>query len=163
MDLLALVLRWLHLLAAMTAVGGSIFARFVLFPAQQPLAEADRQRLHGEIRRRWAPLVGVSILLLLASGLYNVAVTVQRYELPRWYHPVFGVKFLLAFGVFGIASLLAGRSPAADRMRQNGRFWMGLSVALGVAVVLLSGVLRMADKVPKPAAGDSPPAASAGR
>ncbi len=53
------------------------------------------------------------------SGLYNFFMINSNFrgELPRWYHPLFGVKFILAMAVFAIASLLAGRTPLAQRMR----------------------------------------------
>jgi uncharacterized membrane protein len=159
-EIVALVARWLHILAGMMAVGGAIFVRCVLLPAQCVLAEGDCQRLHQELRRRWSKLVALAVLLLLASGLYNFITLVQAYELPRWYHPVFGVKFLLAMGVFLIASLLAGRTALAERLRANARAWLSLNLALAVAVVCLSGVLRTAPRAAKVAA---PAAAAAGQ
>jgi hypothetical protein len=62
------------------------------------------------------------------------------------------VKFLAAFVLFLVASLLTGRSQAADNVRRNLRFWLNLNIALAVLIVCLSGVLRTADKIPK----DSP-------
>ena len=156
-ELLNLVSRWAHILAAITAVGGTIFARFVVVPALDPLPPEQRASIHAAMRARWSKIVAGAIFFLLASGLYNFMVIVQTYTLPRWYHPVFGVKFLLALAIFAIASLLSGRTPAADKLRQNLRFWLNLNIVLAVAVVCLSGVLRTADKVPKVAA--APPEA----
>lgn len=158
---LGLVFRWLHMLAAIAAVGGSLFARFVVLPVLAPLPEAERSALHAALRARFAKIVAASIAFLLVSGLYNFLVLVAHYELPRWYHPLFGVKFLLAFAIFAIASLLVGSSPAAEALRKNARTWMNVNLALAVLVVCISGVLRTAERVPKqrPAAG--PAAATA--
>jgi uncharacterized membrane protein len=147
-----LVFRWLHILAAITAVGGTIFARAVVVPALDPLPADQRASLHAAMRARWSKMVAAAIAFLLASGLYNFAIIVVRYQLPRWYHPVFGVKFMLAIAIFGIASLLVGKTAAAERVRGHARFWMNVNIALAVAVVVLSGILRTAEKVPKPAA-----------
>ena len=150
---LALLSRWLHILAAITAVGGTIFARAVVFPALAPLPEEERTRLHAALRVRWAMLVKAAIGFLLVSGLYNFMITVSQYRVPSWYHMVFGIKFLLALAIFAIASLLIGKSPAAQAVRSRAPFWLNLNIALAVAVVCLSGVLRTAEKTPKPAAG----------
>ncbi len=45
MEYVSLVARWLHILAGMTAVGGSIFARFVVLPTLEPLPPAERTEL----------------------------------------------------------------------------------------------------------------------
>ena len=39
-------------------------------------------------------------------------------------HPLFGVKFLAALGVFFIASALTGRTAALAGMRRNANSWM---------------------------------------
>jgi uncharacterized membrane protein len=146
---LALLFRWLHILAAITAVGGSVFARFVVFPTLEPLPPEQRSALHAAMRNRWARIVAAAIGFLLISGLYNFMITVTQYRVPRWYHMVFGVKFLLAMSIFAIASLLVGKTPAAEALRKNAKLWLNLNIVLAVLVVCLSGVLRTADKTPK--------------
>lgn len=146
-----LVARWLHILAAITAVGGTIFARSVVVPALDELPEAQRSSLHAAMRRRWSKVVAASIGFLLLSGFYNFAFTVVDYRVPKWYHMVFGIKFLLALVIFMVASLLAGKTSAADKLRKNLKFWLNLNIVLAVIVVCLSGVLRIAVKTPKAA------------
>lgn len=146
-----LVARWLHILAAITAVGGTIFARSVVVPALDELPEAQRSSLHAAMRRRWSKVVAASIGFLLLSGFYNFAFTVVDYRVPKWYHMVFGIKFLLALVIFMVASLLAGKTSAADKLRKNLKFWLNLNIVLAVIVVCLSGVLRTAVRTPKAA------------
>jgi len=82
--------------------------------------------------------------------------------LPPWYHPLFGVKFLLAMAIFMIASLLSGKTPAADNLRRNLKLWLNVNIVLAVLVVCISGILRTADRIPKqPAAESSGPATAA--
>ncbi len=146
---LGLVFRWLHILAAITAVGGSIFARFVVFPSLAPLPVDERDELHAVMRGRWSKMVAAAIAFLLVSGLYNFMTTISRFQVPRWYHMVFGMKFLLALVIFAIASLLVGKTAAAEALRRNARMWLNLNILLAVLVVCLSGVLRTAEKTPK--------------
>lgn len=148
-ELLSLVFRWLHILAGMTAVGGTIFARAVVVPTLDELPSEQRNALHAAMRARWSKIVAAAIGFLLVSGLYSVGVITLYYTLPRWYHPVFGVKFLLACVIFMVASLLIGKTAAAEQVRRNARFWLNLNIVLAVLVVGLSGILRCADKIPK--------------
>ena len=67
MDPVALLLRWAHILAAITALGGLLFARVALLPTLEELGEETSDRIHGGIRRRWLPWVIGGITLLLAS------------------------------------------------------------------------------------------------
>ena len=157
---LALVSRWLHILAAIVAVGGTIFARTVVFPVLSSLPDDERSRLHTAFRERWATILKAAIGFLLVSGLYNFLITVSQYRVPSWYHMVFGMKFLLAMAIFAIASLLIGKSPAAQAVRARAPLWLNLNIVLAIAVVCLSGVLRTAEKTPKLPAADSPEAAA---
>src|SRR5437879_3101776 len=94
-DALNLLFRWVHILAAITAVGGTIFARFVFLPSQNVLSPAEREALHAAMRARWSKIVAGSIALLLISGLYNIFVIESTTAAPveyHWYHPLFGVK-----------------------------------------------------------------------
>jgi uncharacterized membrane protein len=152
-DALALLFRWMHILAAITAVGGTIFARGVLLPSQAVLSPEQREALHAAMRVRWSKIVAACIAFLLISGLYNFVMTVHDYTLPKWYHPLFGIKFILAMAIFLIASLLTGKTAAAARVRQKASFWMTVNIVLAVAVVCISGVLRTAHKIPKEKTG----------
>jgi uncharacterized membrane protein len=146
---LGLLARWLHILAAITAVGGTIFARVVVVPSLDELPSEQRAALHAAMRRRWSLVVAAAIGFLLLSGLYNIGVTSIQYRLPRWYMPLFVIKFFLACIVFMVASLLVGKTAAAERVRTNARFWLNLNIVLAVLIVCLSGILRTAEKVPK--------------
>ena len=150
LDWLGIVFRWMHILAAIAAVGGTIFIRLALLPAVSVLPDESRKTLHEAVRSRWSKVVMATITFLIASGLYNLVVTIQRYELPSYYVPLFAVKLVLAFVIFFVASALVGRSPALEKIRRNARFWLTLNLTLAILLVCISGVLRMANKVEKP-------------
>ncbi len=145
MDYLALVLRWIHLLSAITLVGGSVFAFLVLRPWLASLPEQQRQKVRQELRGRWAAVVFTGIALLLVTGLVNIMrINAQLPpDVRKTYHPLLGIKVLVALGVFFLASALAGRSEAFQKLRSHWGRTLGVVVLLGVLVVLLSGYLRV--------------------
>ena len=149
-DFVGLVFRWMHILAAVAAVGGMIFLRLALMPSVSVLGDDARKTLHEAVRSRWSRVVMAAIALLLVSGLYNIVVTAQRHELPAYYMPLFAVKFLLSLGIFFISSALVGRAPAFDPIRRNARFWLTLNLVLAITLVCIAGALRIAPKTPKP-------------
>ncbi|HEY4309944.1 MAG TPA: hypothetical protein VGN12_10870 [Pirellulales bacterium] len=141
-DFVSVAFRWLHILPAIIAVGGTIFMRAALVPALGELPEAQRKTFHEAIRSRWSKWVMASITFLLISGFYNFFTLNAKYKFPPLYHPLFGIKVLLALAIFAIASILSGRSSTAQRVRQNPRPFLNLNIALAVLLVCISGVMR---------------------
>ena len=160
-DWLMVVFRWMHILAAITAVGATIFMRQALVPAAATLSADQQAALHDAVRKRWALYVHLSIGFLLLSGFYNFIATLRGSEFPAGskYHMLFGIKFLLALGIFFIASMLVGRSEASARFRQRREFWLTLNVVLAVVLVCISGIMRFLPRDPK--AASEPAAATA--
>jgi putative copper export protein len=154
-DFVGLAFRWMHILAAIAAVGGMIFLRLALMPSIGVLSDDARKSLHEAVRSRWSKVVMAAIVLLLVSGLYNVVVTATRNELPAYYMPFFAVKFLLSLGIFFISSALVGRAPAFEPIRRNARFWLTLNLILAIALVCMAGVLRIAPKSPRSSQGST--------
>lgn len=149
-DWVQVVFRWMHILAAITAVGATIFMRQALLPAIGSLPEANRAEFHETVRSRWALYVHLSITFLLLSGAYSffVAITGDRRPEPGLYHALFGVKFLLALAIFFIATMLVGRSEGAVRFRQRRSFWLTVNVVLALILVGISGVMRYIPRRP---------------
>jgi uncharacterized membrane protein len=144
MSIVVLVMRWAHILAAVTAVGGVLFIRLVLMPsASAVLDEATHQKLRAAIMKRWQHIVHACILLFLISGLYNyLAVTRFLHTDQPIYHMLFGVKFLLAIAIFTLALGLTSTRGWARPFRDNAKLWTSILAILAVTIVALSGVLR---------------------
>ena len=143
MDALAIALRWLHIVPAVVAGGGSIFLALAVLPALREMPDDVRKTVRGAITARWRVVVMACITLLLASGAANFLV----YQAPAHrgqllYQSLFSLKFLAAMVVFFIGSALTGRSAALQPMRDNVRFWAGLNASLVLLILLVSGILR---------------------
>lgn len=171
MDWLGFVLRWFHIVAAITAVGGTIFMRFALVPSVSVLGDEQRRTLNDQIRSRWAKIVMASIGVLLVSGLVNFILFLRASKTfgIEWknqylilYHTVFLVKFLLALAVFFLASALAGRGEATKGFRQNPVRWMTINCVLALLIVALSGVMRLTHVGPTLPPSAATPSATSG-
>ena len=165
MDPTLLLLRWAHILAAIVAMGGLVFARFGLVPALAEIDTATRDKIHEAIRRRWLPWVIGAITVLLASGLANFLLFNGRVKAEGWsggfwmrqtsYHALFGAKFLLAMVAFYFASALVGRGQGTQWVRNDRAKWLSVTIGLTLGVVLLSGWMRQLHTGPNMiAAGD---------
>ena len=152
MDALLLLLRWMHIFGAVILVGGLCFTRFALLPALADTDDNTREKIQEKIRRKWLPWVIIGITLLLVSGLtnfilFNDTVKSQEWGDGQWmrqtsYHAIFGIKFLLALGVFYFASGLFGRGSGTAWIRNDRMRWLGVTLGLVVAVIMLSSWLR---------------------
>ena len=152
---LMLVSRILHIVGAIILVGGLFYIRAVLAPLpprERPGdgSSSDPDLLFGGRRAAWAMWVGIATLLLLVTGLWNYWQMIQMHErLASSYHMIAGIKMLIGLAVFFLAALLAGRSAAAQTLRQKMRFWLTTCLILGVLTVVLGSVLRTYPRIPK--------------
>ena len=157
MDWIAFLSRFVHILTAITLAGGLIYISIVQLPALQECGGQERgggdDELNETLRRRWARLVMFSIMCLILSGIYNYITTISaakagEIEIARFYHPVVGVKIILAFGVFFLASILSGRTPAARRMQEKIRSRMHGAVLAVIVLVALASALKVGSQLP---------------
>lgn len=133
--------HWLHLSAAMVAIGGTIMLRLVIHPLVSKMEGEAGEEFQRSVRRRVTPLIHGSIAVLLVTGFVNMA-RVFEGGVPPLYIALFGLKVLLAMAVFTIAVLLTVSSPALDAFNAKRGTWMLLNIVLGLAVVLISAWLR---------------------
>jgi hypothetical protein len=118
--------------------------RIVLMPSARQLPEEEKQALHGRIMGRWRKVVMVGILLFLVSGFYNyLAVALPARGGHGPYNALMGIKILLAFGIFLLASALTGRSAAFEGIRRKADLWLGITILLGFLVLVIAGYLKV--------------------
>jgi len=150
-----LILRYMHILGAIALMGGTIFMRFALRPVVVQLPPDVKASVHEQVRSRWAKFVMLATLLILVSGIANLALA-SRYTFEKpfgmSYHMLVGIKFLLALPIFFIAALMTGRTNLAKRLQTNAEFWMNLNLTLALVMVLMGGLLKFVNRTPKASA-----------
>ena len=132
---LALLMRWTHVISVITLLGGFVYARLVLAPALAALPGTERRTLGDEAAARFRPILIAVVFTVLGSGLYNY---LTKGVYPPGYHMWMGIKLLLVLHVLATALLYA--MSGGDEAKRNRRA-TGIIIS-GVAIVLISGWLR---------------------
>jgi uncharacterized membrane protein len=136
----ATLAQWVHVSAAVIGVGGIAFFLFVLYPSLEALEGEERELLIKTTLRRFRWVTWSVIVLLLASGIYNVHLV--WYVSWGRYWEFLTLKIILAFIVFGIALCLTIPLGTFDRFRRRRELWLSVAFALAMAVILISAYLR---------------------
>jgi uncharacterized membrane protein len=136
--------RWVHVGTAIVIVGGSVFMRYVLMPAADPLPDDIHNDLRGRVIGTWRRFVRIGIGLFLLSGFYNYMRAIPAHKGDGLYHGLIGGKILLAFAVFFLASALTGQSAAFEGLRRQRKKWLAVTILLAAIVVALGGVAKVA-------------------
>lgn len=140
-QILGLLSRWFHILPVIVLVGGTVFMRLSFVPAAEE--QSASTELREAMRRRWAKWVGISVLFILVTGLYNAVTKIMGYELSPVYHTLVMVKLGLGFVVFFLASLLSGRSAKAQKLRESELKWLNILCATMLILVLVAGYMKL--------------------
>lgn len=159
--LLDSISRIVHIGTVIVLAGGSFFMWRVLLPSASTLPDAAHEQLKADVTGRWKKVVHIGIALILISGFYNFARIAPKHHGDGLYHALVGTKILLAFGVFFLASALAGKSKALESLRNNRAGTLGRMMALVVVIVAISGFVKVRG-VPQAATpeAETPPASS---
>lgn len=118
--------------------------KFIMQPATEGLSESEQTTFKERIIKRWRQLVGIAIALLIFSGFYNyLVIGLPQHHGDKRYHMLMGIKILLAFVVFFIASVLPGRAPVFENMRKHSKLWTSITIVLGLIVIVIASTLRV--------------------
>jgi uncharacterized membrane protein len=153
--MLLALLKAVHVLAVVVWVGGMAFAHFFLRPSLAVLEPPQRVRLMHAVMGRFFAAVLWAAGLILASGLWIIGRVARQaaqsggsFAMPLdWIvMSVLGLVMIAIFGHirFGLYRRLdravqAGDIPAGGAVLAQIRPWVGLNLALGLA--LIAGVL----------------------
>ncbi|MSP79058.1 MAG: hypothetical protein EXR67_05855 [Dehalococcoidia bacterium] len=153
-EVFLLIVRWLHILAALAWVGGSLFYFLVLRPAlRKEGGGATSTLLQRRVGAEFGAVVDTCIIVLVLTGaILGVDRLSSRFAgVP--YFTVLTLKVAFSLWMFALAhSRLRGRrelfaepagtAPTAMQRIVRGLTWTNLIAILGVVVFLLSDLLR---------------------
>lgn len=144
-------LKLLHLLAIVVWIGGMVFAHFFLRPAALQLETEQRIRLmHGALQRFFQAVL-VSVVTVLASGLWMIGrvakQTVQAgldFNMPLHWTLMasLGIVMMAIFGHIRFAlfkrldrAVQASDWSAGAAALGSIRLWVGVNLAIGLAII----------------------------
>ena len=138
---MTILVQWVHLIAAVTAVGGMAFMLLILMPSLRVLNEEQRAQLVKAVSGRFRWVSWGALILLIASGIFNIRV--RAWEAP-WgtYWSVLTLKVVLALVVFTISLLLTLPIPGLESFRARRQRWLTIALSIAVLVILISAYLR---------------------
>jgi len=142
---MTLAIRWLHLMAAVTWIGGMLFIALVLVPVARRLSDpALRGRLLQETGRRFRTVGWVALGLLLASGLATLWNRPYLLGAPRFHWKLALVALALVLSAVHdfVLGPRAGRPGANPALRGRASWVARLNVLVVLVVVLLGLALR---------------------
>lgn len=130
-DILNLVVKLAHVTSAVAGLGGFLFVWLVA----GPLARANED-LYRPLFRGFGILFGVCLLLLLGTGIYNIAYIAPR--MGTTYNMVFGAKFTLSLIFFALALGIHHPARMFEGLRSKRASWMLALAVIGVVILALS-------------------------
>ena len=151
-EVFLLIIRWLHNIAAITWIGGSLFYWLVLRPNYKK-TNSNNDVLNILVIKQFKGFVDTSILVLLVTGIIMTFDRLTDGFIGVPYAATLGIKFLLALWMFYIVlskrqRLLSTTNSAPNESKslwqKTGETLVSYNtlVVLGVLVFLLADILR---------------------
>ncbi len=146
-DWLLLTAQWVHLMGAVTWVGGSIFFKFVIQPAFRA-ADTGPGSMRA-VGREFGNVLRIAIGILVVTGAFMAIVHLTAGGNSRVYIGILALKIALAFYMF-LVVWLRRRSHSKGAISGSDHFWPKLRrtatstttlLILGIVVIGLADVL----------------------
>lgn len=142
---MALSVRFVHLLAAITWIGGMLFIALVVVPVVRRLDDPGlRTRLVQELGQRFRAVGWIALGLLLVTGLLSLWARPYLWATAR-----FQWKLGLVVAALGLAAVhdfvlgpRAGRPGAAPSLRRRASWLARVNLLVVLAIVVLGLALR---------------------
>ena len=141
-----------HVLAAVFWVGGMAFAYTILRPAAGPLEPPVRLSLWRRVFASFLPWVGVSIVVLLASGFWMIFILFGGLaNLPLYVNLMLGIGIVMMLIYLHLLfapwkrlrrAVDAAAWPEAGKALSQIRQLVGVNTVLGVIVLVIGGTGR---------------------
>ena len=142
---MSLLLRWIHVLAAVTWIGGMLFIALVLVPVTRRLEDpALRTRLVHEAGVRFRTVGWIALGFLVLTGLGNLWLFPAFLWSPRFHAKLGLVLVALTLAVIHdfVLGPRAGRPGADPALRVRASWVARVNVLVVLAVVALGLALR---------------------
>jgi uncharacterized membrane protein len=131
-DVLAVIIRWLHLSSVAALIGGAIFAKFVAAHAAATVKESQ-ESLWEDMAAHFKPVVYAAVAALVLSGIYNILAHPGH---TVTYHVLLAIKLLLVLHVFAVMLLAVQRNN-----KRRVRMMAGAAIS-GLIIIAISAYLR---------------------
>jgi uncharacterized membrane protein len=154
---------WLHMLATVAWIGGLVTLSVLVLPAaHETLDDKAYAALIGRLRRRLDPLAWACLLVLVATGLFQMSAN-PNYQgflaIDNTWAIAILIKHLLFLGMIGVsafltwgilprlqrAALLAAHgkeAPEAGRWQRQEKILLQVNLVLGVLILALTALAR---------------------
>ena len=142
MRTLSLLLRWLHVVAAITWMGGMLFLALVLVPVTRRIEDrALRARLFHEVGLRFRAVGWIALGVLVATGIGNLWLAPELLTASRFQWKLSLVVLALALAAVHDFDLgpRAGE-PGADPSVRVRASWLARVNLVVVLVIVLLGL-----------------------
>lgn len=142
---LSLAVRFLHVAAAMTWIGGMLFIALVLVPVTRGLDDvALRRRLVQATGRRFRVVGWIALAVLVATGFVNLALRPELLGVARfWVKAALVAAALLLSAVHDfVLGPRAGRPDLHPKARAQASWLARVEIVVVLAIVALGLALR---------------------
>ncbi len=144
--------RFFHLLAAVTWIGGMIFVAFVLEPVLRKTALEQRMQLYDAVGKRFLYVGWGSLGVLIATGILNAVNRIHSWEVL--FNSTYGNILLLKLSlvltmllistyhsfILGPALVLTDKKKYLSLSKKQA-FLSGLNLIVGVLILMLAIIL----------------------
>ncbi|MCL5958138.1 MAG: hypothetical protein M1358_02280 [Chloroflexi bacterium] len=151
---LRILMRWAHICAAVSWIGGGAFYWLVLGPTLKEIKEPSWAiSLAAGVRQRFRALTAISMGILVATGLFETFDRLTEGNLGTGYLAVLGVKLALVAAMYLVANKLseekAGEAEGFDELETGRSITPSASSLRSVIVspevmILLGGAILLA-------------------
>lgn len=139
MDVLVIVMRWVHVMSAILAIGGAFFMRVILPLGLAQADAASREAVMLRCRKAFKMVIHVCVTLLILSGAFNTWRNWGDYKLnSALMHAFWGTHLILGLAAI-ILSIILLAGPTPPRWAKAGA---AASLVILFLVVALGSTLK---------------------
>jgi len=136
------IFRVLHIAATCTSLGGLTYARFVLLPNMELVAEPQRAVFLANMIRRYGYIKWTGVTVVAVTGIIQWLRVYPTVLDKNLYVTCFAIKMAGAIGLFSITFLLALPVDRLKGMQRNRLFWSGLNILCGITILVGAALMR---------------------